>query len=1122
MGRSVSKIYFIFVLLVLSLSFVSAGFFSDFFDGITGRVVGETTCTDSDVTDEFPSGKNLFTKGTTIGDKFGPPDENIEIVTRIDYCSLEISPIQLSDCTGSGCGVYEWTCVARNTDYSFVSGNWHYCSGGCDNGVCIDICGDCGDNEICMDGECTEISETCTDSDDGLDYYNGGTTRGRIDIDDNEIMSFTDSCWLGPNGVSECSGDDCHLNEYYCDNKDPSKPFVKGTGSYYCSLGCKDGACIKTESYKNLSMYSDKEVFLISDKNWRDVLSFVPVSIWTNDSGGINKHPFLIYHEDEYSYTTHDRLLETGMVWNGDYYIDGDLILYSSVGGIYIYNISSGGRKNIDINTDINFMKLSNNKIAWKDVNWDLGTYDLYLYDITTGTNNKILIGESLESGDSFFSGNNIVWSESVGSIDIGGAWSREVRDVYLYDISTQVKIKLAENIDGGNSFAVSDNYIILSERIDDLYHLKLYNISTHQAIVIEMLDSPQDLSISGDRIVWWDQRNDNADVYLYDISTQQETQVTADLGNDRWAKIFGNKIVWEREDNIYMYDIEIKEEITIADSIFKENRIKISEDNIVFCINDCEEGISIYNSTINDIQEFNNFDADSIIYFMQQYSSDKVTIIGETPQELDDLLVMQQQLGAGLAEEEIRRIPPNTYLSYWESFNTIVYVEDDYQLALLASTYASLINVPLVIENSEIDNFQIFENKNVVCIGDVLPIGKNCSVNYNLEQLQQKYVDETNTNKIILVNSDDLEISSENEYVPDKSQAIYNLYTKDSLASPLLASAKHELLLSVESTDYHEVDNILTSKLNKYFNIPTDSTEKLPYYLTIIASPDAIPMSRSATDEDGCYCGEWSCVSDIEVDGRVYGSLNNYELINFPVGRIMGVSISDVSGYIARDLFFDELPKNKDALLVVREDWQNEIGDICWELDATDCHYNEQVLEEYAREYFWTDEVRNQFDQEFFYSGHDEVGFKQNEIYERYDDVYLNLFVDHGYPSGFEGMMSSSYMMDNKIYLNPSIVLDLACLTCKYSGQGDLFCAQGIRRGALVQQGAVEVSYWHQEFDNILIGTILDGKTIGEAYLEARNEDYEIDHYNFCTGIRGDPFYALLGDPTFKPRYWD
>lgn len=513
--------------------------------------------------------------------------------------------------------------------------------------------------------------------------------------------------------------------------------------------------------------------------------------------------------------------------------------------------------------------------------------------------------------------------------------------------------------------------------------------------------------------------------------------------------------------------------------------------------------------------REGDNFDADSIIYFMQQYLPNKVTIIGETPQELDNLISSypENTVGAGLRSDQIKRITLNDYFSYWSSFIDIVYVEDNYKLALLASTYASLINAPLVIKNTALDSENIFKERRVICIGSVSPIGSQCFEQYNLEQLQQKYFEKTNTNKVILVNPDDLNIkriASYIPFIPDKSSELTTIYTKDSLAAPILASAKHELIIPIQSTDYNVIDQKFTSELNKYFDV---ANENKPF-LTIIASPDAIPAYKS-----------YSCIyaNRIEVDGRIYGSLNNYGLIDLPVGRIMGLTISDVSGYIARDLFFNDLSKNKEALIVIPEGHQPEITQICQELGITEnCNTNEQALEEFARRYFWTNEIKNQFSQEYFYSGHSEAAANRQEIFGRYNQVYLNLFGDHGSTTGFSGMMNTLYMTNNKLYLKPSFTLDFACRTCYYEGYPDLFCVQGIRRGTLAQQGAVDSSYWHHEFDDILNKVMLEGKTIGEAYMEARNEEYNIENIdNLCPPLRGDPFYVLLGDPTWRPKWW-
>ncbi len=45
---------------------------------------------------------------------------------------------------------------------------------------------------------------------------------------------------------------------------------------------------------KNTAKYLNKETFLISDKNWQDVLSLIPITVWQE-----NIYPLLVYHEEE-------------------------------------------------------------------------------------------------------------------------------------------------------------------------------------------------------------------------------------------------------------------------------------------------------------------------------------------------------------------------------------------------------------------------------------------------------------------------------------------------------------------------------------------------------------------------------------------------------------------------------------------------------------------------------------------------------------------------------------------------------------------------------------------------------------------------------------------------------
>jgi beta propeller repeat protein len=253
-----------------------------------------------------------------------------------------------------------------------------------------------------------------------------------------------------------------------------------------------------------------------------------------------------------------------------------------------------------------------------------------------------------------------------------------------------------------------------------------------------------------------------------------------------------------------------------------------------------------------------------------------------------------------------------------------------------------------------------------------------------------------------------------------------------------------------------------------------------------------------------------------LELDGRYYGSNLNMGRQDIATGRIYGITVADASAYVARDLFYERINKNRDALVVVREDHQTGID------DPTSSAW----LEPYARSHYWTDEIEDHFRDVYFYAGHDEVDPNSRTIYNKYDEVGLVVFVDHGIMDGFESAMDSYHMQNIKMQMQPVTVIDLACLTGAYNVMAtvgdptDLMSAQNIRRGAMVYMGATDVSYWHNMFDNILNGLYNDGRTIGEVYMEARNEDYDEDVWCFSLTLRGDIFYALHGDPTFKPKW--
>jgi len=131
-----------------------------------------------------------------------------------------------------------------------------------------------------------------------------------------------------------------------------------------------------------------------------------------------------------------------------------------------------------------------------------------------------------------------------------------------------------------------------------DIY---MYDLSTDQETQITTDTASQSgPSIYGNKIVWTDNRNGNSDIYMYDLSTDQETQITTDTASQSGPSIYGNKIVWTdfRNDNfdpnafyliitynydIYLYDLSTNQETQITTSGRTQDNPHIYGDKITF-----------------------------------------------------------------------------------------------------------------------------------------------------------------------------------------------------------------------------------------------------------------------------------------------------------------------------------------------------------------------------------------------------------------------------------------------------------------------------------------------------------------------------------------------------------
>ncbi|MGB9939059.1 PKD domain-containing protein [Methanosarcina sp.] len=131
---------------------------------------------------------------------------------------------------------------------------------------------------------------------------------------------------------------------------------------------------------------------------------------------------------------------------------------------------------------------------------------------------------------------------------------------------------------------------IVWSDQRNEYGHpdIYVYDLSTQRETQITHSGSALSPTIYGDRIVWSEGRNNSRNIYMYDLSTQQETQISQSLSASSPA-IYGDKIVWSDlfigQSTLFMYDLSTKKETQIIGSGYASSPA-IYDNKIVWCDN--------------------------------------------------------------------------------------------------------------------------------------------------------------------------------------------------------------------------------------------------------------------------------------------------------------------------------------------------------------------------------------------------------------------------------------------------------------------------------------------------------------------------------------------------------
>jgi beta propeller repeat protein len=184
------------------------------------------------------------------------------------------------------------------------------------------------------------------------------------------------------------------------------------------------------------------------------------------------------------------------------------------------------------------YPSVDGNYLVWSD-DREGGMYATFLYFLNNGTETQISPATSFDPQNPRVSGSLVAYQDN----------SAGEADIFVYDISSGNTLRITDDPMVPHIFpAISGNRIVWMDYRDDPLSPKIYANGTSPgseaalSLSVSDQDSP---AMYGDLVVWQDNRNANWDIYLYNLTSNEEIQVTDD-GNDQTnPAIYGNRIVW-------------------------------------------------------------------------------------------------------------------------------------------------------------------------------------------------------------------------------------------------------------------------------------------------------------------------------------------------------------------------------------------------------------------------------------------------------------------------------------------------------------------------------------------------------------------------------------------------
>ena len=280
-----------------------------------------------------------------------------------------------------------------------------------------------------------------------------------------------------------------------------------------------------------------------------------------------------------------EKQMTTDSVLDWNPRIDGNYLAwvqFDKEGKIWYYDIKSGRQDMVsNIMCDQNDPDISDGIIVWDD-NRQKGYYNIYSYNIPMHKEFPVYVSSSNKFKPAI--SHDMVVFEDYGNDD--------TRDIRLVKIGTSSEPAFINRNDLDKANPDIDGKWVVYQQLDDGksdWNIYLYNYETKETRqVTRNPATQQNPRISGNYIVWEDNRSGKWDVFMYNIEKDITTAVTYDDNDDLDPAVSGSKIVWARFDanknsDIYMVDLQIPKTYAVCAGPGNQINPDISVDRVVW-----------------------------------------------------------------------------------------------------------------------------------------------------------------------------------------------------------------------------------------------------------------------------------------------------------------------------------------------------------------------------------------------------------------------------------------------------------------------------------------------------------------------------------------------------------